>query len=439
MIDVRRLNSDILKNYQNAGLTGSGIIFANIDSGVQPIGFMRGKVINGTSDGSIDVLGHGTSVASLQLNACPGAQVLSYRVFKESSNAEIKPIIAALEDILARAQVDAAHQYIVNMSLSGYGSLRDAEIQKYQQAIDALVAANIPVFVAAGNDGNNSVNLFPSAFQSPITVAAIDECGVHAGFSTWHNEVDFAELGVGVLCIHATTLKMIQVCSGTSYASPILSSKAALLECQYRKLFGKWMPEHLLYIALKEQAMDLGDGGRDPYFGYGFVSISTSYTFQDSQPVVPSPIVENPRPSFPHYAVYGGDTGVNIRNGASASFNKIGFLSKDEKCIVLQTKDDWSEIITYTASPSICGWCSNVWLKDLSTSPPLSYPTYGKYAGMTSANIRTGGGITYAKIGMISKGENCLLLSESNDWTQLIMHEQVPVVKGWVLSSFISK
>lgn|GEM_PF-2305708 len=273
-MNIRELNERMLKDYNAAGITADGIIVDLFDTGCPPLGPLKGRVKAGTPDGLTATADHGRSVASI-LAQVPGLEVCSYRVLPNGVNDPTGPIIDWLEKLLPIVKADTTHQHIVNMSLSGLGNLADPEIKRMQAAIDALVAYNVPVVVAAGNDGHETPNLYPGGFESPITAAALTEDARHADFSTLHNEVDFAELGAGVMVLNPTTLGYHTSVSGTSFACPIVVCKIALLMAAYKKHIGKWPTEPWVYTQLKLMTLDLGDGGRDPLYGWGWVDIKT--------------------------------------------------------------------------------------------------------------------------------------------------------------------
>lgn len=256
--------------YHAAGIAGSGIVFAVLDTGVKQVAALKGKVTGDTRDTS----NHGTFVASVLAEWCPAAHILSYCVLP-GGKGKSENITKALYDVLDNAKQDRTRQYIVNMSLSANDNPASDKVRQFETAIDALVAANIPVFVAAGNDGKEAISRYPSCFQSPMTVSALTDDAKKSSFSTYHNEVDFAEHGVGVYGISTTGNRVKK--NGTSFACPIVAGKAALWMCAQKQQTGKWPAEPAVYDMLKGCAVDLGADGRDKYFGWGWVDIAAAY------------------------------------------------------------------------------------------------------------------------------------------------------------------
>lgn len=237
-MNLTTINKATKAAFHSAGYKGQGITVALIDSGCN----LKDSRVTSVLDAP-DTQNHGTMIASLLLDWLPEARILSYNIKAFS-------VTDALTDILQMAKQGG--RYLVNIS-QGMGY--DAE---HERLINELVALNVPVFCAAGNDGNESIGLYPSHYYAPICVAALDNTGERAPFSTFHHEVDFSEVGMGVVVDG-------KVYNGTSVACPILLAKAALMLCQTP------MTEPQLFAALKAQAADLGAVGKDPYTGYGHV------------------------------------------------------------------------------------------------------------------------------------------------------------------------
>ena len=250
-MNIKALNAQMRKDYHDAGYTGNNIIFAVLDTGVEPVGRLRGKVIQRM--GNEPRTDHGTFTASVVNEYCPDAEIWSYRCDYPTY------IIDALRDVVARAKA-TDKRVIVNISL-------ETDNANIKDAVDACVEAGIPLVCAAGNDGHEALYKYPTCFESPITVAALQADGKRAYFSTWHNEVDFADFGQWVEGLDMDG----NVCtkSGTSFASPQVAGKIGLLLSARPN-----MTEPEVYEALKGMAADLDKAGRDPLTGYGFVQLA---------------------------------------------------------------------------------------------------------------------------------------------------------------------
>lgn len=276
-MNLTTINKGVKAAYHAMGIKGAGITIALIDSGCN---IRDNRITRVPGFDAADAEGHGSMIAALLLEWLPECRILSYNIkggtaFGSNTN--------ALRDILQRAKQGG--RYLVNISQDfGY----DAD---HEQLINKLVARNVPVFAAAGNDGGEGIGIYPSHYQSPICVAALDNDGSRAAFSTFHGEMDFAEVGTGV---SVTVNGKAGVFNGTSVACPILLAKAALMICERSTI-----TEPQLYADLKACAVDLGTGGYDPYTGWGHTA--------------PKPIAKEEKPVVSkHITVRYGDSGAEV-------------------------------------------------------------------------------------------------------------------------------
>ena len=161
-----------------AGLDGSGVTVAVVDTGVADVPGLAGRVthVDVTGDGVGDGYGHGTFVAGLvageTTGVAPGASVLDVKVGHDDGS-------TSLSDVLAGLQVVAEHPEVrvVNLSLSS-GSRLPTSVDPLCQALDALWDSGVTVVVPAGNDGplRNTVSS-PGNDPTLLTVGALDEAG----------------------------------------------------------------------------------------------------------------------------------------------------------------------------------------------------------------------------------------------------------------------
>ena len=75
----------------------------------------------------------------------------------------------------------------------------------------------------------------------------------------------------------------------------------------------------------------------------------------------PSP---DPVDEYPYYAVYAGNTYVNLRDEPSGEV--IGRVSAGDRVVVLQNEvwptTEWVEVIVLHEKPEL-GWCVSTWLR----------------------------------------------------------------------------
>jgi subtilisin family serine protease len=210
--------------------------------------------------------GHGTAIASLLIGhgvaghteaagLLPAADLYAAAVFtREADRSEASAFaIAGALDWMAANQVR-----VVNISLSGgANSLLDIAVQRATAKGSVLVAA-------AGNGGPAAPPAFPAALPEVIAVTAVDQEGsVYAGANRG-DYIAFSAPGVGIWAPVPDALG--QYLTGTSVAAPFMTAAAALE-------LTNGVPGKAAEITrrLAARAMDLGQAGKDPVFGYGLV------------------------------------------------------------------------------------------------------------------------------------------------------------------------
>lgn len=198
---------------------------------------------------------HGTAVASLLAqNMQADSQLFNASVFYTRNNisqgATLTSLIDGLDYLMAQ-KVDA-----INMSLAGPAN------PVLEQAVASINAKGIQIFAAAGNEGPAAPPMFPAAYSSSIAVSAVAE---NHSIYRWANQgeyIDFAARGVSVVTAHPTELAMRE--SGTSMATPIVTTRYA---CLLRNLHSRAKA----IDALRKEAIDAGQPGKDPVFGFGII------------------------------------------------------------------------------------------------------------------------------------------------------------------------
>mmetsp|Transcript_3624 Transcript_3624/g.5395 ORF Transcript_3624/g.5395 Transcript_3624/m.5395 type:complete len:410 (-) Transcript_3624:162-1391(-) len=239
-----------------------------IDSGVAPHPDLQDASV-AAADSSTSYISngcsHGTHVSGTiyadnndvgVVGIFPGASIMSMKVFDGSSCSWTysSDIIAAAEACVASGAK------IVTMSLGGQVSSSTEEA-----AFSSLKDQGILVIAAAGNTGANQY-LYPAAYSSVVSVAAVDDSYNLASFSTYNDQVDIAAPGVNVLSTVSASDGYYEYLSGTSMATPHVSGIAFLLWNKYPSCTSDQILEALL-----STAKDLGASGTDNNFGAGFV------------------------------------------------------------------------------------------------------------------------------------------------------------------------
>jgi len=171
----------------SAGLDGSGVTVAVVDTGIDVRGDLAGKVIDGydfSGEGSYttDSFGHGTFVAGIIAGSgaasngavkgiAPGVNLVSLKVAGADGSSDILRVIAAIQWAVNHAAAD--HIRILNLSL-GTDSTQNWRVDPLDAAVEGAWRAGLVVTVAAGNSGAAGISK-PGDDPYVITVGASDD------------------------------------------------------------------------------------------------------------------------------------------------------------------------------------------------------------------------------------------------------------------------
>jgi hypothetical protein len=252
------------------GLTGAGVTVAVLDTGIDSNHpDLAGKVIaaedfTGDGGGVLDVVGHGTHVASIIAGTgaasngqfagvAPDATLLSGRVCQVFGCPD-SAILAGMEWAAAEQRAR-----IVNMSLGGDDT---AEIDPLEDAVNQLSAEFGTLFViAAGNAFVESSIESPGSADAALTVGAVDRDDQRAFFSSQGPRIgdravkpEVTAPGVDIVAARAAGVPPIGPTvgdsylrlSGTSMATPHVAGAAALLVQQHADWTGAQLKAQLI-------------------------------------------------------------------------------------------------------------------------------------------------------------------------------------------------
>lgn len=178
-------------------------------------------------------------------------------------------LISAYEyifDLIDQGLVDNLR--VINMSLGGYGSYNSAFrsiIQKAENDYGILT-------VAAGGNGDDYGNplttaSYPSDYEEVVSVVALNSEDERASWCDYNENKNIAAPGVSIYSTYYNGTASYATASGTSMSTPMVSGIAALLFSANPDLSPSDVRD-----ALYGTAIDLGDEGRDNYYGWGKIN-----------------------------------------------------------------------------------------------------------------------------------------------------------------------
>jgi subtilisin family serine protease len=250
--------------------TGSGVIVAVIDSGVDP----NHPDLAGAIAESYDAASaerphpHGTGMAGAiasrgnVLGIAPGAELLTVRAFSANSGSAEGTTLNIIKGLDWAAEKGAR---IVNMSFAGPPDPR------LREALAKANAKGIVLIAAAGNAGPTSPPLYPAANPGVIAVTATDASDALFSGANRGQYIAVAAPGVDVL-VPAPDAGY-QLTTGTSVAAAEVSGVVALLIERNPGL----TPKDIRRILMRT-AKHLGPRGNERDYGAGLVNALQAVT-----------------------------------------------------------------------------------------------------------------------------------------------------------------
>jgi len=303
------------------GYHGEGVRICVLDSGFDNLGheaFRELQIVDQWDfvDGNADVSGdgHGTHVLSVLGGFAEGKLVgPAFRAqFLLARTEDVRTETPIEEDYwiagLEWGELNGAS--IVNSSLSyfewdpGAGvnyTWKDLDGRHGRTSLAADIAASKGVLVvnAIGNAGPDGYLGTPADGRNVLSVGAVDQYGVLAGFSsrgpTYDGRIkpDVVAQGVAVVFASAHDPDEYYVNNGTSFSTPLVTGVCALL----LQMHPDWTPSAVAR-ALRQTAIDLGPPGPDNLYGWGLVNAPRAAEFQPEAgpPTIARKIYNYPNP-----------------------------------------------------------------------------------------------------------------------------------------------
>ncbi|NIK67551.1 MULTISPECIES: S8 family peptidase [unclassified Paenibacillus] len=246
------------------------VIVAILDTGVQADHpDLKGKLLNGTNivDSNAapnDDVGHGTHVAGIigaTVNNGEGVAGISWynkiMPVKVLDSSGAGSTYSVAQGIIWATDHGAK---VINMSLGNY-----AQAEFLHDAIKYAYDHDVVMVAASGNDNTDRPG-YPAAYPEVFAVAATDAGKNKASFSNYGDYIDVAAPGDSIASTYPGS--QYAALSGTSMASPHVAALAGLI----RSINPDLNNEEVMDI-MRKSAIDLGDKGKDNYYGYGLIDV----------------------------------------------------------------------------------------------------------------------------------------------------------------------
>ena len=258
-----------------AGNSGDGIKVAVIDTGIN-LGHsdlaanIKGSVdFTGSRKGAEDEHGHGTHVAGTiagidntigVVGVAPKACLYAVRVLDRRGAGRWSDLSDAITWCVDNGM------NVGNMSLGG-----SSAPSYVKTACDNAQANDVLLVAAAGNSGDGNTGTpelsFPAAYDSVVSVAAIESDDDLASFSNSGAHVEVSAPGVGVYSTYKKDA--YATLSGTSMASPHAAGVAAVI---WKEIASPTAAS--VRTELQARVRDLSPAGRDTGYGFGVVDLN---------------------------------------------------------------------------------------------------------------------------------------------------------------------
>lgn len=249
------------------------VIIAVVDTGVDMKHTdLAGQLVSGynvvdPSKEPADDVGHGTHVAGIigaLVNNGEGVAGVSWynkiMPVKALDGSGSGTTYAVAEGIIWATDHGAK---VINMSLGNY-----ADSQFLHDAIKYAYDRDVLLVAASGNDNTERPG-YPAAYPEVLAVGATNQDMSRADYSNYGEYIDVTAPGTNIASTYPGN--QYAALSGTSMASPHVAAMAGLIRSLNPELSNREVMDLMI-----SQAVDLGEKGKDKYFGNGQVDVFRS-------------------------------------------------------------------------------------------------------------------------------------------------------------------
>lgn len=191
-------------------------------------------VTNDSTDHGVHVSGIASAVSNNNRGVASIAYIAKLMIVKTGADNNSRAIYKGYEGIKYAADHGAA---IINCSWGGTGGG-----QFGQEIIDYAIAKGSLVIAAAGNDATD-VPDYPASYKGVLSVASVTSTDVKSSFSNFGNHITISAPGSSIY--NTLNGDKYGYKSGTSMATPLVASAAALVKAKYPNYNGLQVGEVL--------------------------------------------------------------------------------------------------------------------------------------------------------------------------------------------------
>ena len=245
-------NETELKKYLDAITPSKEVKIAILDTGINTNQFDSNRIIDlginlsssGEENSISDDNGHGTDMATIIANnSNEFVKLIPIKVANSDGKATVLNTYLGIQ----KAMEHGAD--IINISMNTYKS---ATSQILTDIINEATDKGILVVVSAGNNNTDTQNITPANIDSAIVVSAVNDDNSFASYSNYGSTVDYCSYG------------SYNDKTGTSYSAANVTG-----------ILADMLSKEQSTSILDQYVIDLGDEGKDSYFGNGFIGLTT--------------------------------------------------------------------------------------------------------------------------------------------------------------------
>jgi len=276
------------------GYTGSGVVLANMDTGVDSSHPDLAARYRGGSNSwydphgehgtPYDYHGHGTQVMGIMvggtaggsaIGVAPGARWIAVKLFNDAGQASYSVIHASFQWLLDPDNNPATDDApdVVNNSW-GYNQLEGQCFTEFTADVEALKAADIGVVFSAGNGGPyDGTSESPANYQASFATGSLDQTLTISTFSSRGPSACTGDIypelvAPGQNIYTADRGDSYASVAGTSFAAPhVAGAMGLLLSIDSTRSIAD------IESAVTAAAVDLGTSGGDNDYGFGLLDV----------------------------------------------------------------------------------------------------------------------------------------------------------------------